>query len=781
MIQKGRQVRGYNFAMRKARLPLLALLLALLSLSGTMSPPELPPAQIFPLRAFFREGREILLVYPQGAGHYAEAARRLQDGLRHRFPAKVQPVADDQLSTGQFQDGVVVAGIPRQEGGLRELYTPLQKRLPLQFGPGAFRFAGTWYRDPEDLLLFFYPNPFRPSVPALFITGNSDARVAASLGDRSIFHELQHYNLFRGRRVLRRGGFTRRWTYDPRQDDDWEQQRVDFYGRLRAVDTPHYAVHYPPGLAPDPALRALAEDRERRLQAMARTLGKPEPPAKLHLYLYPDHESKGRLTQRTAGVHWDASTRSIHLVYDPERLEWSSYADAALLLDALGLHSNIEALERGLPIYLSGGWHGRSPASWLVRLERARALPPLEMLWSTPGFQSLSYRIAYPVSAALVQWLVEEQGLAGFLESFRASSLRPEQLAPRWESYVRKKGPSLDPGNRPVTTGPVHAHSSFHRGMSYAHTVSLTRGYLSRKSRQSLARLAELGVNWVSLMPFGFQKEPADTTIAWFGSGSGTSSAGETDESVIQAHRDAHLLGMGTLLKPQLWLRQAWTGDIAPASEAGWKRWFSSYEQFILHYALLADEEGVDMLCIGTELVQATLTHPAEWRQLIGKIRHLYRGPLTYAANWGHEFEEMSFWDELDFLGLDNYYPIANGAGDNLDQLVRGAEKSAQAIEGVQQRFGKPVLFTEVGFRSAVGSGTGRVGNQARVDLRRQAECFEAIFRVFWDRPWFRGAYWWKWFSDPTHGNPRDDDFTFRGKPAEKVLADWYGRARSPL
>ena len=45
-----------------------------------------------------------------------------------------------------------------------------------------------------------------------------------------------------------------------------------------------------------------------------------------------------------------------------------------------------------------------------------------------------------------------------------------------------------------------------------------------------------------------------------------------------------------------------WRGEISMQSEEDWQKWFANYEQFILHYAQLAQEEGIEMLCIGTEL-----------------------------------------------------------------------------------------------------------------------------------------------------------------------------------
>jgi len=61
-----------------------------------------------------------------------------------------------------------------------------------------------------------------------------------------------------------------------------------------------------------------------------------------------------------------------------------------------------------------------------------------------------------------------------------------------------------------------------------------------------------------------------------------------------------------------------------------------------------------------------------------------------------------------------------------------------------------------------------------RVDFEIQTLCYEAMFEVFWDRPWFNGLYLWKWFPDDRVSQRRTRGFTSQGKPAEGVLRRRY-------
>ena len=62
------------------------------------------------------------------------------------------------------------------------------------------------------------------------------------------------------------------------------------------------------------------------------------------------------------------------------------------------------------------------------------------------------------------------------------------------------------------------------------------------------------------------------------------------------------------------------------------------------------------------------------------------------------------------------------------------------------------------------------------IDLAEQERAYRAIQETFWHQPWFYGMYYWKWYSDPSSGGARHTGFTPQRKPAEQVLAEWYGK-----
>lgn len=304
------------------------------------------------------------------------------------------------------------------------------------------------------------------------------------------------------------------------------------------------------------------------------------------------------------------------------------------------------------------------------------------------------------------------------------------------------------------------------------------------------ARLSELGVDWIVQTPFGWQRDPirpgvvmADQQRVWWG---------ETDAGIRRTTELARAHGIRTLLKPHVWLRSrgsdVWRGDIRMTSEQDWAEWFRSYAVFILHYARLAEELEIDALAVGTELPGTSLTREAEWRTLIRQVRDVYSGSLTYAANWDREYRAIAFWDALDWIGVQAYFPLADDEFPDASTIARAWEPHRQAIHSLSRSTGKPVVFTEIGYRSASFPTLEPWTWPSRNDpppppraLEAQAAAYDAFFQTFWDEPWVRGAYIWKWYPDGMlTRRSRAGDFTPQGKPAEAVLASWYGGKITP-
>jgi hypothetical protein len=313
------------------------------------------------------------------------------------------------------------------------------------------------------------------------------------------------------------------------------------------------------------------------------------------------------------------------------------------------------------------------------------------------------------------------------------------------------------------------------KGMSYA--CWAPRLYSDPASDLSLTHLAETGANWIALIVTCYQDTLSSTRIS---ANEGT----PTDNDLVHVIEQAHGLGLKVMLKPHvdLWNDPShWRGEIGAGfrSEAEWADWFASYRTFIEHYADLASAHDADQFCVGTELL-ATTQRVAEWRKVVAGVRTHYGGPLVYAANHSGEETSITWWDAVDMIGVDAYYPLANKNNPTISELKAAWTPHVATLANLAATWQKPVILTEIGYRSQDGTASHPWDWQITgpVDLKEQADAYQAAFESVYNQPWFGGVFWWAWSPDPLEGGPDDDGYTPHDKPAEDVIRSWYGAPR---
>ncbi|MFH1239082.1 MAG: hypothetical protein V1653_03110, partial [bacterium] len=353
-------------------------------------------------------------------------------------------------------------------------------------------------------------------------------------------------------------------------------------------------------------------------------------------------------------------------------------------------------------------------------------------------------------------------------------SLPPQTtaVAPAVEKKTPKEAEKKPPA-KPMESKPLsRTYLEKQKGISF---VTWEKDYYSTATSEgALKKIAAIQANWVGLHTTWYQ-DTVDSLDIHPGEKS------PSDDSLIHAIHSIHSLGLKVMLKPQLDLIDTssgeWRGSIEFGKENDWQAWFDSYTEFIVHYAQIAQEEKVEMLCIGTELTAVATLRPDLWKEkVIKSVRQIYEGPLTYAANWYEEYTAVKFWDALDYAGLDPYFPLSDKDKPTFEEIKKGWESHVAEIEKWQASISKPVIFTEIGYRSSTGAAKEPWEHMPgkEVDLQQQADCYEALFETFWDKPWLRGVYWWEWGVSIKSGGESNRGFTPQNKPAEQVLTEWY-------
>lgn len=495
-------------------------------------------------------------------------------------------------------------------------------------------------------------------------------------------------------------------------------------------------------------------------------------------------------------------------------------APAPLALDAEALAAELRALYAGAGAAWER-WGGRAAP---VRLPDGRELPREEAWRDHPQFVAAARRLLLAPGAndaALGAWLLGSAPAAARAEAARAAldGLGSPQALAAFEAArslarlgdagvveaLRGRLPGLPPG--PVRTaaagalerltgerrpgaGPLPA--AFGRGVCWWY-----EGLDDDGGAASFAGLRGLGVDWISIHTWDPLQRAAD------------------DPRLIEPRRlhgprdlpgvvaAARAAGMKALFKPHLEMghpplspeqrrvlrgpdgqerrallsrlqaeraAQGWHGQIAMKSEADWRTWFAGYGDYLLEHARSAAAAGCAAFCVGREVDRTVLAREADWRALIGRVRAVFPGALTYSAH--HEsFDRLGFWDALDAVGVAAYAPLAKGPAPDDAELRGGAEAGLARLAAFSRRVFRPVWLTEAGF-PALATAAARPWDEPRgaADPWLQARCWQALLEAVARRPEIGGLFAWLWegVSQPPF---RDASFTVKDKPAECALA----------
>ncbi len=285
---------------------------------------------------------------------------------------------------------------------------------------------------------------------------------------------------------------------------------------------------------------------------------------------------------------------------------------------------------------------------------------------------------------------------------------------------------------------------------------------------ESVGELAELGVEWISIHPYGSVRRSGEVQ-SW--------KAAETGY-LDRAVKIVRAGGMKLFWKPHLayWGSFEWRGAIDFGDDqAAWRSFFEGYETYIVDQASFAQAAGAELFAVGVELEQTT-RFADEWRRIIARVRSVYKGRITYAANWD-SLERVPFWDAVDVIGVHAYFPLAGSDDPSVEEIRRGWDTPLATLEALSRaQGGKPVVLAEIGYNRSRDAARSpweyRMEDSPESRALRRRLMDVALERIE-AAPHVEGMFWWKWIP----GDFRyDRDFSMRNPEAREALAESWGR-----
>ena len=248
--------------------------------------------------------------------------------------------------------------------------------------------------------------------------------------------------------------------------------------------------------------------------------------------------------------------------------------------------------------------------------------------------------------------------------------------------------------------------------------------------------------------------------------------------------------------------------------------WFDNWGQELTYWGSLAEQTGVDAFDVAYEMSKLT-TDPAyaeEWGALIDGVEAVYSGMIT--ANFANpvEAQQAVFLDRLDMVMTSVFYKhVPTGQDDPtvaelvaswtdasidadsvIDMNMHGEwgidDSIVNEIKEIHTVSGKPVMIGDIAFISLDGAASNWNSNfgieSNPADPGEQADQYEAFFQVAsseLDPSWFKGVTFLTWFpfDSTNHTGPYEEweweigpqGRSFRGKPAQQIMVDWFGGA----
>jgi len=308
------------------------------------------------------------------------------------------------------------------------------------------------------------------------------------------------------------------------------------------------------------------------------------------------------------------------------------------------------------------------------------------------------------------------------------------------------------------------------KGISF--TGYSAASYSGANHEQALREVKATGADWVMILVTQYQPTTGSTAIA------PDATLTPTDASLESIIAYAHSIGLKVMLKPHVNVSdgtpRALIGQTFTSDQ--WTSWFASYDAMLLHYAELAAATRCEQFCVGCEL-DATVSQVSAWRHTIADVRRVYSGRLTYSADSIFTGAQVcTWWGALDFIGFSAYPKLVTTPEPTVAELLAGWKTYYAKVAAVHARYGKPVIFTEIGCPSVAGAALAPADWHAggAVDLAGQQRWYEAALKAFAGQRWMKGMFWWNWSTYPGVGGPNDTGYTPDLKPAGTTLTSWY-------
>lgn len=526
--------------------------------------------------------------------------------------------------------------------------------------------------------------------------------------------------------------------------------------------------------------------------------GDPALPMPLCLYARPEDLARAAPAHDLSSLN--PSTGAVHALCAADLPDdGGSAAARATAIAKLGAPVEPWLLD-GAAVSAAGSWWGRDLDLWIAWLRASGIAPSAAELAEARAGERLSPHLLQPLRAALFRFALETRGDSHVRQFWRGTERfevdeSVESAFASWlDAHCAPQRAAIDAerARRAARSTP-----SLWKGIGFEEPPApRAQGFLSPGFAGELAEVASIGANAIEIDCFSIG-EPDPARVAGPARRRGIGPL-EGDLSVFTGLSRARSQGLVTLLQPHLQSAPGgtWSGSWLRNGRPAWSEFFDDYRRFLVHYALLAELSGCDVLSLGSNISEVTRAtaegrrgRPEEiewkregWSRVIAAARGAFSGKLTYAAGSIEEAGKIAFWTELDAIGIE-WCPqmrIAPGSSEPAGRWQFAAKLNAQwiALDELAKKHARPILVTRAGFTPGVNApqlarfGPGSSdGDLASFQFEMLRSVLESASKAR-----LQGVFTWRWSTDPGDAGANERDYLFRQKPAEAAVRRMFAQ-----
>jgi hypothetical protein len=296
------------------------------------------------------------------------------------------------------------------------------------------------------------------------------------------------------------------------------------------------------------------------------------------------------------------------------------------------------------------------------------------------------------------------------------------------------------------------AEQAFQTGICYkAHSGASNYGPYDQAWQSNLPALkVQTDAGWIEMVVILYQDAHDSTTLY---PGPNSTTPGNLARGIAQAHAT----GLKVFLVPYVKPMDANSVGIAFGDPGSAAAWFDGYWAGFEPYFEVARQQKVEMVAVGSELPKLEGdAYASDWATLIGRIRSVYAGPLTYnltTESWAADgVNGVPGWmrnTALTYLGVQEYMSLAQQPQDEPEPLIALAwqERVLPRIDAFATASGKTLIISEIGYRNATDAlyWPALSWTSTAPDPTLQAAAYQAALDAAVSDPNVHGIYFFAW------------------------------------